>query len=101
MRGARLRVLVVLLVAVVLHVSVLTEVHVAGVHPELLLLVAISAGLTAGPERAATLGFLAGLLADLFLPTPMGLSALAYCLVAFGVASLQSGILRSACSLIP
>lgn len=96
MSAGRLRVLVVLVVAVVLHVAVLSKLRVGGVHPDVMLLVAICGGLAAGPDRGAIVGFLAGLLADLFLPTPMGLSALAYCLVAFGVGSLQTGILRAA-----
>lgn len=95
MNATRLRVLLVIALAVVLQMAVLDEVRPAGVHPELLLLVGVCAGLTAGPERGAVVGFLAGLAADLFLPTPMGLSALTYCLVAFAVGSLQSGILRA------
>lgn len=95
MRGARLRVVAVLAIAVVLHVTLLSDVRVAGVHPDVLLLVAICGGLAAGPERGAIVGFAAGLLADLWLPTPMGLSALTYCLVGFGVGSIQTGILRA------
>ena len=95
MKGTRLRVLVVIALATVAQVAVLGDVRPAGVHPELLLLVAVCAGLASGPERGAVVGFLAGLAADLFLPTPMGLSALTYCLVAFAVGSLQSGILRA------
>ncbi len=95
MKGTRLRVLVVIALAAVAQVAVLGDVRPAGVHPELLLLVAVCAGLASGPERGAVVGFLAGLAADLFLPTPMGLSALTYCLVAFAVGSLQSGILRA------
>jgi len=94
-KGTRLRVLVVIALATVAQVAVLGDVRPAGVHPELLLLVAVCAGLASGPERGAVVGFLAGLAADLFLPTPMGLSALTYCLVAFAVGSLQSGILRA------
>ena len=40
----------------------------------------------AGSERGAVVGFVAGLLTDLFLQTPMGLSALTYSVVGFGSA---------------
>ena len=47
------------------------------------------------------IGFLAGLLADLFLPAPMGLSALAFSLVGFATGGLQAGIIRSAWWIAP
>jgi rod shape-determining protein MreD len=79
-----------------LHQTALADVRVFGVRPDAPLLVAIVAGLAAGPERGAIIGFFAGLLADLFLPSPFGLSALVYSLVGFAIGSLQTGILRSA-----
>jgi rod shape-determining protein MreD len=87
---------VALVLALLLHLTLLSRLHVAGVHPDAMLLVAIAAGLAGGPDRGATIGFAAGLLADLFLQSPFGLSALAYSLVGFAVGSLQTGILRSA-----
>ena len=74
----------------------LSRLRIEDVRPDALLLVALMAGLTAGPERGAVVGFCAGVLADLFLQSPFGLSALAYSLVGFAVGSLQSGILRAA-----
>lgn len=38
-----------------------------------------------GPNRGVTVGFTTGLVADLFLPTPFGLSALVACLLGFAV----------------
>lgn len=91
----RVRVGVALGLALLLHLTLLSELRLAGVRPDVLLLVAVAAGLVGGPERGAILGFAAGVAADLFLEAPFGLSALCYCLVGFAVGSLQTGILRS------
>jgi rod shape-determining protein MreD len=92
----RIRVAAALALTLVLHLTVLSQLQVLGVRPDAMLLVAIVAGLIAGPERGAVVGFAAGLLADLFLQSPFGLSALCYSLVGFAVGSVQTGILRSA-----
>jgi rod shape-determining protein MreD len=61
-----------------------------------MLLVAVAAGLAAGPDRGATLGFAAGISFDLLLQSPFGLSALTYALVAYVAGSLQDSVLRAA-----
>lgn len=94
-KSIRLRVTIVLAATLIVHLTLLSRLRIDDVRPDALLLVALMAGLTAGPERGAVVGFCAGLLADLFLQSPFGLSALAYCLVGFAVGSLQSGILRA------
>jgi rod shape-determining protein MreD len=76
---------VVALIAVVVQVGVLNGIVVAGAHPDLFLLLAISAGLAAGPQRGAVMAFALGLVADLLVQTPYGLSSLCYVLVAFAV----------------
>lgn len=95
-QSLRVRVALVLAATLFVHLTLLSRLRIEDVRPDALLLVALMAGLTAGPERGAVVGFCAGLLADLFLQTPFGLSALAYSLVGFAVGSLQSGILRAA-----
>jgi len=85
----------VLLGALVLQAAFVSEVQLFDAHGEVLLLVPIVAGLTAGPERGAVAGFVAGLAVDLLVLTPFGLTALTYCLVGYGVGALQSGVLRS------
>ena len=72
-----------LLAALVIHTSVLSGIRLQGVRPDLMLLIAVCAGLVAGPERGAIVGFAAGLASDLFLQTPLGLSALTFTVVAF------------------
>lgn len=92
--AARLPPLFVL--AVMLHTAVLPQFRVAGVAPDLLLLLGIAAGIAAGPDRGAIVGFIAGLLADCFLQTPFGLSALTYSLVGYAVGMFQTTILHAA-----
>ena len=85
----------VFLLLVVLHTAVFPQLRVVDVAADVLLVVAITAGIVGGPERGSAVGFGAGLLADCFLQTPFGLSALAYCLVGWGVGSFQSRILHA------
>jgi rod shape-determining protein MreD len=66
-----------------------------------MLLFAIVAGIVAGTETSAVVAFVVGLVADLFVQTPFGLSALTYGLVAFAVASLQAGLIRSSWWITP
>ena len=94
--GPRLKVPLLVLIALVVHAQLLSDVRLAGVHPDLMLLVAVAGGIAAGPSAGAVLGFSVGLLTDLlFLETPLGLSAMVFCLVGYGVGLLQAGVLRS------
>lgn len=95
MRALQARVALVLGLTLVVHLTLLSRLRIDNVRPDALLLVAAIAGLVAGAERGAMVGFCSGVLADLFLQTPFGLSALTFCLVGFAVGSVQSGILRA------
>lgn len=90
------RMALVLLAALVLQRSVFVHARLADVGPDLLLLIAVTAGIVRGPERGAVVGFVAGLVADLFVQTPLGLSALAFGLVGYGVGTLQTSVIRAA-----
>lgn len=92
----RLRLPLMLLAALLLQTSVLVRLRIFGVMPDFMLLIAVAAGLTAGPTRGAGLGFAVGMVIDLFLPTPLGLSALVFTLVGYGVGVANTGVLRSA-----
>ena len=86
----------VLVVALTLQLGMASGITFFGVQGDLLLLVAIAAGIAAGPDRGAAIGFAAGISYDLLLQTPFGLSALTYALLAYLVGGLQDSVLRAA-----
>jgi rod shape-determining protein MreD len=90
------RMSLLLVVALTFQLSVASRIEVFGVQGDIMLLVAVAAGLAAGPDRGATLGFAAGISFDLLLQSPFGLSALTYALVAYVAGSLQDSVLRAA-----
>ncbi|MGI9621886.1 MAG: hypothetical protein ACR2PK_03540 [Acidimicrobiales bacterium] len=92
MIGVILRTAIVLILVLVLQVELFAELRVLDVMPELLLGVSIAAGWAGGPERGVVVGFCAGLLYDLYLPTPLAMSAMTYLLVAFGVGLVSAAI---------
>jgi rod shape-determining protein MreD len=92
---ARFRVPLVVLTALIVDLSVLTRIRVAGTMADLMLLLAVAAGITGGPVRGAVVGFVSGMAVDLFLQTPFGLSALVFSLVGYAVGTAEAGILRS------
>jgi rod shape-determining protein MreD len=89
------RITFVLFSAAVLQRGLFSQLRVAGVSVDVFLLIAIAAGMMLGPERGAILGFFAGLTLDLLVQTPLGLSALVYCLVGYGMGRLQGTVLRA------
>lgn len=78
-----LRLIIVYLLALLLQLTFFSEVRVAGVAPELPALVAILAGLFAGPRHGSMIAFWAGLMWDIYLSTPLGLAAAAFAVVAY------------------
>ena len=96
MSGVPLRYALLVVTAVVLQRGVASQIRIADAVVDLLLVMAVTAGIAGGAERGAVVGFFAGLAMDLMLPSPMGLGALSY-LVAGAVAGLlRSGEVRSA-----
>jgi rod shape-determining protein MreD len=85
----------VVLVFLVLHLTILDKIRVFGASPDAMLLLAVVAGIVGGPKLGVVIGFAAGFTLDLFLETPMGLSALVFCLVGYGVGNIQGGVLRA------
>lgn len=92
----RFRLPIMFFAALLLQTTLLARLRVFGVMPDFMLLLAVAGGITAGATRGATLGFASGMLIDLFLPTPLGLSALVFTLVGYGVGVANTGVLRSA-----
>jgi rod shape-determining protein MreD len=94
---SRLRLILLVVLMLVVQTAVLSRVRVAGVAPEAMLLLAVCAGIVGGPERGAVVGFVSGIAFDLFLvTTPVGLSALVYALIGYGVGLVAEGTVRSA-----
>jgi rod shape-determining protein MreD len=79
----------------VVQIGVMIDLDLFGVHPDLMLLVAICAGLAAGPARGAEVGFASGLLMDLVLHGSLGVSALTFALVGFAVGAVAESVIRS------
>jgi rod shape-determining protein MreD len=91
----RVKAPIVVLLVLVVHTTLLTSFRFDGVTPDAMLLLTVAAGIAAGPTLGAVMGFACGLGIDLFLQTPLGLSALVFSLVGYAVGSVQTGILRS------
>jgi rod shape-determining protein MreD len=90
-----LRYFLVILSLVVLQTTLFPELRVFGAAPDLLLVATIAVGYERGAEAGAVFGFVGGLAIDCFLSSPLGVSALAFALVGYGVGVFQSGLLRS------
>lgn len=86
----------VLAVLVVLQMELFSELRILGVMPELLLGLTIACAWSAGANRGALAGFAAGLVYDVFLSTPLALTALAYTLVGYAV-----GVVAESAALAP
>lgn len=77
------RLVVVAAAIIVLHVGLVSGFRISGVAAELPLGLAAAAGLAGGVERGAVYGFAVGLIVDMFVFTPVGLSALVFGFVAW------------------
>lgn len=100
--STRVRLAAVLVVALILQTTVVPDFRVFGACPDLMLLCTVCAALVGGPELGATVGFAAGLMADLFLTTtPLGLTALAFSVVGYSVGSIRRTVLQEGWLLAP
>lgn len=81
--------------------TLMLDIRIGGVHPDIMILLPILAGIVGGPARGASMGFVTGLVSDLFLPTPFGLSALVGCLLGFAVGAATVALDRTAVWLPP
>jgi rod shape-determining protein MreD len=91
----RLKLAGLIVVTVVLQTTLFPDLRLFGVAPDLVLVGAIAVAYRVGPESGAVYGFAAGLGIDLFLQTPLGISALSFAVVAYGVGILQTGLSRT------
>jgi rod shape-determining protein MreD len=87
-----IRVMLVIFAVLVVQSTVILNIRIGGVHPDLLWLLPITAALLDGPETGAMVGFWSGLAFDLVLPTPLGLSALVGCLLGYSVGAATKAV---------
>jgi len=97
----RVRLALVILVAVVLETTLLAHFDVLDGVPGLCLVCVLAVAYEDGPESGALFGFAMGLVLDLFLITPIGLSALSFALTGYAVGVFQAGIVRTTPWLYP
>jgi rod shape-determining protein MreD len=90
-----LRYFLVVVLLVVLQTALFPSLRAFDAAPDLLLVATIAVAYERGPESGAVFGFVSGLAIDCFLASPLGVSALAFSLVGYGVGVFQSGLLRS------
>lgn len=83
----------VVVAAVLLQVTLVSDLRIAGAMGDVVLVVVVAAGLTGGADRGVAYGFAAGLLYDLLVASPFGLTALTYAVVGYlvGVAATARG----------
>lgn len=90
-----LKIVGVLLLLLELQLHIVDGIRIAGRHPLIMLLIPIAAAIEGDATRAAIAGAVAGLILDLYLETPLGLSAMVFALVGYGVASFERGVIRA------
>ncbi len=93
MRWIRYFLLIISLV--VLQTALFPSLRIWDAAPELLLIATIAVAYDRGAETGAAFGFVSGIAIDCFLSSPLGVSALAFSLVGYGVGVFQSGLVRS------
>jgi rod shape-determining protein MreD len=79
----------VLVVAVLLQSTVLAELRLAGVRPDLLVLAVVAVAMASDATTGAAFGFVTGLVADLLFDLPVGVSALVYTATGFAVGAVR------------
>lgn len=100
--AGRLRIAALCFVILLVQTTFGTDLRVAQVAPDLMVLLTVCAGLTGGAEAGAWVGFFAGLSYDMFLvSTPVGLSALTYCIIGAAVGSLRTSVLQERRAMYP
>ena len=97
----RIRLVLVVITLVVFQTTVFVHLRVFDAVPDLLLVAAVAMAYESGPLSGALFGFAGGLCIDLFLITPLGLSALAFALTAYLVGVFQGGMIRESRRIAP
>jgi len=97
----RAKVPLIVFFVLMLHTTVFGLIHIDHVRPDALLLLTVLAGLIGGQQAGTLVGFVAGLLADLTLQTPFGLSALVLTITGYSCGTLRTALVRTSWWLVP
>jgi rod shape-determining protein MreD len=89
------RVPLVVLVGLAIQTTLFTDLQPFDALADIMVLLAIAAGVVAGPRNGALCGFVAGLAYDFLLRTPFGLSALTYALAGYCAGYLQAMVMSA------
>lgn len=89
------RVGLVLFVALMVQLTLVSDLRILGVTGTGLVVAPVAAGLVGGPERGAVVGFAAGLLFDAFVTTPFGLTALVWTFTGYAIGIVGRNLIRS------
>jgi rod shape-determining protein MreD len=84
------RVPLVIVIGLAVQTTLFTDLQPFDALADVMLLLALAAGMVSGPRDGALCGFGAGFAYDLLLRTPFGLSALTYALAGYGAGYLQA-----------
>lgn len=87
MNGARLALLALL--TLIAQVALVPRIAIAGIRPDLTVLLVVLAGLRGGPITGTLAGFLLGLLQDLLVPETLGMNALAKSIIGWQAGKLS------------
>ena len=97
----RVRLVLLVITLVVLENTVFRHLRIFDAIPALCLVATVAIAYEEGPQTGALFGFASGLLTDMFLDTPVGLSALAFALSGYLLGVLQGGLIREVRGISP
>jgi rod shape-determining protein MreD len=97
----RIRLVLVVVLLGLLQTELFSSLEIFDAKPDLLLVATAAIAYELGSRPAAIFGFLSGLYLDMFLETPVGLSALSFALTGYVIGSFQTALLRETRGVAP
>lgn len=97
----RARLALIVIISVLAQNVIFPELRLWGATPSFAAVAVLAEGYREGPETGALFGFVVGLSLDLFLPTPLGLSALTLAIAGYLIGVIRTGVLRPSAFLPP
>lgn len=87
-----LRIIIIVLIFFVLQVTLMGRIEVIGATPDLMLVLLVALVFERGPVAAVTIGFCLGFLQDLGNASFLGMNALTYSIIAYGISRISGGL---------